>query len=78
MLYLFFGRIFYFARISYSYTIINQKTHYVQKRIKDWLVENVDPCPYGVGDMVMDAMNNLLERLNQNENYPHHNLDLVT
>ena len=24
----------------------------------------VDPCPYGVGKTIMEAMNNLLEKLN--------------
>jgi hypothetical protein len=43
-------------------------TEEVSYRLKDWLEENVDPCPFGVGDTIMDAMNNLLDKLNQNEN----------
>ena len=30
-----------------------------------WLERNVDPCPYGVGDTIMEAMNNLLESMNK-------------
>ena len=37
----------------------------VSYRLKDWLEENVDPCPYGVGDTIMEAMNNLLESMNK-------------
>ncbi len=43
-------------------------TEEVSYRIKDWLEENVDPCPYGVGDTIMDAMNNLLDKLNKKQN----------
>jgi hypothetical protein len=28
-------------------------------------VQNVNPCPYGVGETIMDAMNNLLESMNR-------------
>ena len=37
----------------------------VSYRLNDWLEENVDPCPYGVGDTIMEAMNNLLESMNK-------------
>jgi len=35
-------------------------TEEVHYQLEDWLFENVDPCPYGVGDTIMEAMNNLL------------------
>jgi hypothetical protein len=38
-------------------------TEEVYYRLDEWLDENVDPCPYGVGDTIMDAMNNLLSRV---------------
>ena len=28
-------------------------------------VQNVNPCPYGVGETIMDTMNNLLEVMNR-------------
>ena len=40
-------------------------TEEVSYRLNDWLEEKVDPCPYGVGDTIMDAMNNLLESMNK-------------
>ena len=39
----------------------------VSYELEAWLDRNVDPCPYGVGATIMDAMNNLLEKMNQNE-----------
>lgn len=38
-------------------------TEEVHYRLDEWLDENVNPCPYGVGDTIMDAMNNLLSRV---------------
>lgn len=38
-------------------------TEEVHYRLDEWLDENVDPCPYGIGDTIMDAMNNLLSRV---------------
>ena len=38
-------------------------TEDVHYRLNEWLVENVDPCPYGVGNTIMDAMNNLLFKM---------------
>ena len=38
----------------------------VSYELEAWLDRNVDPCPYGVGTTIMDAMNNLLEKMNQN------------
>ena len=35
-------------------------------RLNEWLEENVDPCPYGVGNTIMDAMNNLLFKIQNN------------
>jgi hypothetical protein len=32
--------------------------------LNNWLEEHVSPCPYGVGDTVMDTMNSLLEAMN--------------
>lgn len=40
--------------------INNEENHYYLDR---WLLMNVDPCPYGVGDTIADAMNNLLINL---------------
>ena len=37
----------------------------VSYELETWLDKNVDPCPYGVGDTIMDAMNNLLESMNK-------------
>ena len=37
----------------------------VSYELEAWLERNVDPCPYGVGDTIMDAMNNLLESMNK-------------
>lgn len=31
-----------------------------------WLKREVDPCPYGVGNTIMETMNNLLEKMNNN------------
>ena len=39
-------------------------TEEVSYELEDWLDKNVDPCPYGVGNTIMNAMNNLLEKLN--------------
>ena len=41
-------------------------TEEVIYQLEEWLKENVDPCPYGVGKTIMEAMNNLLERMNKN------------
>ena len=41
-------------------------TEEVSYELEDWLDRNVDPCPYGVGTTIMDAMNNLLEAMNTN------------
>ena len=37
----------------------------VSYELEDWLYENVDPCPYGVGSTIMEAMNNLLTSMNR-------------
>jgi hypothetical protein len=42
-------------------------TEEVYYRLNDWLEENVDPCAYGVGDTIMEAMNNLLESMNKKD-----------
>jgi hypothetical protein len=39
-------------------------TEEVSYELKDWLEREVDPCPYGVGQTIMEAMNNLLEKMN--------------
>ena len=44
-------------------------TEEVNYQLKEWLEENVDPCPYGVGKTIMDAMNNLLEAMNKQQKY---------
>lgn len=41
-------------------------TEEVHYELKAWLERNVDPCPYGVGSTIMDALNNLLESMNKN------------
>jgi len=38
-------------------------TEEVYYHLEDWLKEHVDPCPYGVGSTIMDAMNNLLLKM---------------
>ena len=40
-------------------------TEEVSYRLVEWLEKEVDPCPYGVGNTIMDAMNNLLEVMNK-------------
>ena len=40
-------------------------TEEVSYELREWLERNVDPCPYGVGKTVMEAMNNLLEAMNK-------------
>ena len=40
-------------------------TEEVSYELEAWLKRNVDPCPYGVGNTIMDAMNNLLEEMNK-------------
>ena len=39
-------------------------TEEVSYELEKWLEINVDPCPYGVGKTIMEAMNNLLEKMN--------------
>ena len=41
-------------------------TEEVSYQLEAWLKEKVDPCPYGVGNTIMEAMNNLLESMNKN------------
>lgn len=41
-------------------------TEEVSYQLEAWLKENVSPCPYGVGETIMEAMNNLLEKMNRN------------
>jgi hypothetical protein len=62
------GRYVAFNAVEDANFLQKVNTEEVSYRIKDWLEENVDPCPFGVGDTIMDAMNNLLDKLNQNEN----------
>lgn len=45
----------------------NVNTEEVHYHLEKWLDENVAPCPYGVGTTIMDAMNNLLESMNKND-----------
>ena len=40
-------------------------TEEVIYQLEEWLKENVDPCTYGVGKTIMEAMNNLLEKMNR-------------
>ena len=49
---------------SFIHEVNVEEVHY---QLEKWLEENVDPCPYGVGNTVMDAMNNLLFKLQTNE-----------
>jgi hypothetical protein len=39
-------------------------TEEVCYELNDWLEREVDPCPYGVGKTIMEAMNTLLEKMN--------------
>jgi hypothetical protein len=43
-------------------------TEEVFYELDSWLQRNVDPCPYGSGLTIMDAMNDLLEKMN-NKSY---------
>ena len=36
----------------------------VSYELVSWLEREVDPCPYGIGKTITEAMNNLLEKLN--------------
>ena len=47
----------------------NVNTEEVHYQLNEWLEKNVDPCPYGVGETIMDAMNNLLESMNKQQKY---------
>jgi hypothetical protein len=40
-------------------------TEEVSYQLAEWLEKKVEPCPYGVGNTIMDAMNNLLEVMNK-------------
>jgi len=40
-------------------------TEEVSYELKAWLERKVDPCPYGIGKTVIEAMNNLLEAMNK-------------
>lgn len=42
-----------------------EENHYV---LDKWLTMNVDPCSYGVGNTIADAMNNLLLKLQSKRN----------
>ena len=42
-------------------------TEEVSYQLAEWLEKEVDPCPYGVGNTIMDAMNNLLEVMNKQQ-----------
>jgi hypothetical protein len=47
----------------------NVNTEEVHYHLNEWLEKNVDPCPYGVGETIMDTMNNLLEAMNKQQKY---------
>ena len=49
---------------SFVQEVNNEEVSY---RLEEWLEENVSPCPYSVGETIMDTMNNLLEKLNKDE-----------
>ncbi len=40
-------------------------TEEVSYELVAWLERHVDPCQYGVGDTIMDALNNLLTAMNK-------------
>lgn len=42
-------------------------TEEVSYQLESWLETNVEPCPYGVGKTIMEAMNNLLDSMNKNQ-----------
>jgi len=42
-------------------------TEEVHYHLDEWLEDNVDPCPYGVGSTIMESMNNLLESMNKKQ-----------
>jgi hypothetical protein len=39
-------------------------TEEVYYELEEWLDRNVSPCPYGVGNTIMECMNNLLIAMN--------------
>lgn len=45
-------------------SVNTEEVHY---ELNDWLERNVDPCPYGVGNAISEALNNLLEKMNKYE-----------
>ena len=46
---------------GYVQTVNTEEVHYI---LNKWLEENVS-CKYGVGNTIMEAMNNLLETMNK-------------
>ena len=40
-------------------------TEEVHYDLMNWLETNVSPCPYGVGDTIIETLNNLLETMNK-------------
>lgn len=45
---------------GFAQKVNTEETHY---QLDKWLMMNVYPCPYGLGDTISDAMNNLLINL---------------
>jgi hypothetical protein len=46
--------------VSFVQEVNTEEVHY---HLEDWLEEHVDPCPYGVGSTIPEAMNNLLLKM---------------
>lgn len=63
-----FGRYVAFNADEDASFVKEVNTEEVSYNLKDWLDENVYPVPYGIGYTITSTMNNLLDKLNQNEN----------
>jgi hypothetical protein len=60
-----FGKYIAFNAEADASFVQEVNTEEVSYELKAWLERKVDPCPYGIGETVMEAMNNLLEAMNK-------------
>jgi hypothetical protein len=65
LIYLRFNGYVAFNAEEYATFVQEVNTEEVSYELESWLEKNVSPCPYGVGDTIMEAMNNLLEAMNK-------------
>jgi hypothetical protein len=59
-----FGRYVAFKAEEDTGFVQEVNTEEISYILESWLEENVSPCPYGVGRTITEAMNNLLEKMN--------------